>query len=116
AGLAKHPPRWRIDSPELSSLLPADYCQLELPFHVQRTRTDLVWKSDIWFGDKALGLKATIGDVILYCQLGKMAVVRYINELRFSYLNRNPQKSANFYRSRIWKSLTETQRKRISRN
>ena len=52
-----------------SSSLPADYRQLELPFDVQRTRTELVWKSDIWFGEKALGLKATIGDVIHYCQL-----------------------------------------------
>ena len=35
---------------------------------------ELVWKYDIWFGDKALGLKATVAAVILYCQLGKMAV------------------------------------------
>jgi len=35
---------------------------------------ELVRKSDIWFGDKALDLKATVADVILYCQLGKMAV------------------------------------------
>jgi len=34
---------------------------------------ELVWKSDIWFGDKILDLKATVADVILYCQLGKMA-------------------------------------------
>src|SRR5215813_6543365 len=52
-------------------LLPADYCQLELPFHVQRTRTESVWKSDMWFGDKALVLKATVADVIHYCQLPK---------------------------------------------
>src|SRR5215467_13668435 len=54
-------------------LLPADYCQLERPFDLERTRPELVWKSDIWFGDKALGLKSTVADVIRYCQLGKMA-------------------------------------------
>ena len=59
-------------------LLPADYCQLERPFDLEWTRPELVWKSDIWFGDKALGLKETAGDVIHYCQLGKMAVVRTI--------------------------------------
>src|SRR5262249_35922057 len=36
------------------------------------TRTELVWKSDIWFGDKAVGLKATVVGVIHYCQLGKL--------------------------------------------
>ena len=56
-------------------LLPADYCQLELPIAVQRRLTELVWKSDIWFGDKGLGLKETVIDVIHYCQLGKLAVV-----------------------------------------
>jgi hypothetical protein len=49
-----------------------DYCQLEVPFDVQRTRTELVWKSNIGFDDKALGLKATVIDVIHYCQLGKL--------------------------------------------
>ena len=28
-------------------------------------------KSDIWFGDKALGLKTTVAHVIHYCQLPK---------------------------------------------
>jgi hypothetical protein len=56
-------------------LLPADYCQLELAIAVQRRLTELVWKSDMWFGDKALVLRATVADVIHYCQLGKMAVV-----------------------------------------
>ena len=51
-----------------SGLLPADYCQ--------RMRTELLWKCDIWFGDKALGLKETVTDVIHYCHLGKMAVVK----------------------------------------
>jgi len=36
---------------------------------------ELVRKYNIWFGDKALDLKATVADVILYCQLGKLAVV-----------------------------------------
>src|SRR5262245_55704267 len=55
-------------------LLPADYCQLERPFDLQRTRTELVWKCDMSFGDKALVLRATVADVIHYGQLGKMAV------------------------------------------
>jgi len=59
-------------------LLPADYCQLELPFDAQRTRTELLWKSDMWFGDKALGLKATVADIIYYCQLGKLTVVTVV--------------------------------------
>src|SRR5262245_36748552 len=63
-----------LDVITASGLLPADYCQLERPFYLQRTRTELVWKSDMWFGDKALGLKATLADVIHYCQLGKMDV------------------------------------------
>src|SRR5262249_39443005 len=46
------------------SLLPADYCQRELSFDVQPTRTELVGKFDNWFGDKALGLKETAADVI----------------------------------------------------
>ena len=57
---------------------------------------ELVWKSDIWFGDKALGLKATVVNIIRYCQLGKMAVVRYINELQFFLPKQNLRKSANF--------------------
>src|SRR5262245_34767017 len=44
-------------------------------FDIQRTRTELVWKSDMWFGDKALVLRATVADVIHYCQLGKLAVM-----------------------------------------
>src|SRR5215468_2474817 len=52
-------------------LLPADYCQLELPIAVQRRLTELVWKSEMWFGDKALGLKEPGADVIHYCQLPK---------------------------------------------
>jgi len=55
-----------------SGLLPADYCQLELLFDFHWPGTELVWKADISFGDKALGLKATVADVIHYCQLGKM--------------------------------------------
>ena len=35
-----------------------------------------VWKSDMWFGDKGLGLKATVAHVIYYCQLGQLAVVK----------------------------------------
>ena len=65
-----------------SGLLPADYCQRELPFDVQRRRTELVWKSAIWFGYKALGPKARAADVNHYCQLGKMAVVT--RDLRFT--------------------------------
>ena len=57
-------------------LLPADYCQLERPFEVQWTLTELVWKFDIRFAYKALGVKATVADVIHYCQLGKLAVVK----------------------------------------
>ena len=57
---------------QFSRLLPADYCQRELPFDVQQTRTELVWKSDTFFGYKALGPKATAADVNHYCQLGKM--------------------------------------------
>ena len=58
----------------LLSRLPADYCQLEVAFDLPRTRTELVWKSDISFGDKALGLKATLSGVIHYCQLGKLNI------------------------------------------
>ena len=42
-----------------------------MPFDVQRIRTELLWKCDIWFGDKALGLKESGVDVIYYCQLPK---------------------------------------------
>ena len=44
-------------------------------------------KSDIWFGDKALGLKATVADVIRYCQLGKMDAGD-ISRVRFSHFNK----------------------------
>jgi hypothetical protein len=60
------------------------------------TRTELVWKSDIWLGDKALRLKATVAEVIHYCQLGKLAVMRNINKLRFFLPEQNLRKSANF--------------------
>jgi len=56
----------------------------------------LVWKSDISFGDKALGLKKPAADVIHYCQLGKLAVERHINDLDFSCQNDTCEKSANF--------------------
>src|SRR5262249_44839678 len=59
------------------SLLPADYCQLELRFDVPRTRTELVWKSDISFRDKALGLKATVAELIHYCQLDWMKALQH---------------------------------------
>src|SRR5215813_9085900 len=65
------------------SLLPADYCQRERVSDVQRIRTEFVWKSPIRFSDKVLRLKVPTVDNIRYCQLGKLAVVRDINELRF---------------------------------
>src|SRR5262245_1258738 len=71
-----------LDVITASGLLPADYCQLERPFYLQRTQTELVWKSDMWFGDKALVLRATVADVIHYCQLGKLAVQRDTNDAR----------------------------------
>ena len=37
----------------------------------------VVWKSDMWFGDKALGLKATVTDVIHYCQLDWMKALQH---------------------------------------
>jgi hypothetical protein len=48
----------------------------------------LVWKSDIWFGDKALVLRATVADVIHHCQLGKLAVVT--DALWFTHGRRAP--------------------------
>src|SRR5215831_4339120 len=65
----------------------------------------------MWFGDKALRLKATVADVIHYCQLGKLAVMRHINNLRFFLPETQPTKIGRFLTSRIWKPLTETQRK-----
>src|SRR5262249_35692202 len=59
-----------ILSTTASGLLPAG-----MPIDVQRRRTELVRKSDIWFGYKALGLKETAADVLHHCQLGKLAVV-----------------------------------------
>jgi len=78
------------------SLRPADYCQLDRPFDLERTQTELVWKSDISFGDKALGFKTTEVNLIHYCQLGKLAVMRHINTLRFFLPGQNPRKSADF--------------------
>src|SRR5262245_15001657 len=60
---------------KFSQLLPADYCQREGVFDVQRIRTEFVWKWPIRFSDKVLRLKAPTVDNIHYCQLGKMAVV-----------------------------------------
>ena len=61
-----------------SVLLPAG-----IAVYVQRTRTEWVWKSDIWFGGKALSLKEPLADVIHYVHLGKLAVAQEINGLRF---------------------------------
>jgi len=36
---------------------------------VVKTRTELLWKSDIGFGNKALSLRETLAEVIHYCQL-----------------------------------------------
>ena len=54
-----------------------DYCQRELLFDVQWKRMELVWKSHIVFGDKALGLKETVTDVIHYCQLDWMKALQH---------------------------------------
>src|SRR5436853_6834818 len=43
--------------PDLTSLLPADYVQLELPFTSSGDGTEFVWKRDIQLGWKALLLK-----------------------------------------------------------
>src|SRR5215470_4040244 len=74
---------------EFSPLLPADYCQRELLFDVQRRRTEFVWKSDISFGDKALGPKAIVADALHYCQLGKLAVVTGYSRFHGNEGNRN---------------------------
>src|SRR5262249_11434893 len=55
------PPDSVLDVITASGLLPAG-----MAVCLQRTRTELVWKSDMWFGDKALGLKDAVADVILY--------------------------------------------------
>ena len=52
-----------------SGLLPAG-----IAVYVQWGRTESVWKSDIWVGYKALGLKAGKADRVHYCQLGKSDV------------------------------------------
>ena len=65
-----------------SQLLPADYCQRERVSDVQRIQTEFVWKSDISFDDKVLGLKATVTDVIHPCHLPKLAVVIDIAQWR----------------------------------
>ena len=95
-------------------LLPADYCQLGTAVCPPADTNGIGLESDMWFGDKALVLRRDMAGVIHYCQLGKMAVVRYINELRFFPTQTKPAKIGQFLRSRIWKPLTETQRKRIS--
>src|SRR5262245_42704965 len=44
------------------SLLPADYCQLELPFDVRLNSTELDWNPCTNLGCKALHLKAGTAD------------------------------------------------------
>ena len=61
-----------MSSTRLPSLLPADYCQLELPFTSSGDRTEFVWKYDIQLGCKALLLKPKQADPIENVQLGKM--------------------------------------------
>src|SRR5437660_12591991 len=60
-----------MSSTRLPSLLPADYCQLELPFASSGDRTEFVWKFDIQLGCKALRLKAEDAAQIHYVQLPK---------------------------------------------
>src|SRR5689334_10966231 len=82
-------PPWKPGSPEtqrdaltldqyftgkIPELLPADYCQRRLPFTSSGGRTESIWKCDIQLGCKALRLKATHADQVLYVHLGKMAV------------------------------------------
>ena len=99
-------PRWR--------LLPADYCQLGTAVCPPADTNGIGLESDMWFGDKALVLRSDMAGAIHYCQLGKLAVMRHINKLRFFLPETQPTKIGRFLTSRIWKPLTETQRKRIS--
>jgi len=72
-----------------------------VPFDVQRARTELVWKPDISFGDKALGLKPMVADVIHYCHLGKMDVPREINNLTLFYFLELPSETGQFPHIRL---------------
>ncbi len=56
------------------------YCQRGLPFTSSGSQTEFIWKRDIRLGWKALRLKAKHANLIRYCQLGKLAVVKASNQ------------------------------------
>jgi len=59
----------------ICSLLPADYCHLELVSTSSGCDSETDWKRDKEFNGKALIRKAREADQVHNCQLGKLASV-----------------------------------------
>src|SRR5437867_13387206 len=56
------------------------YCQRGLPFTSSGSQTEFIWKRDIRLGWKALRLKAKHANLIRYCKLGKLGVLKASNQ------------------------------------